>query len=185
MNLFKAKSFEISLIDFTTKVEKISSDAVKFLTHTPPILIRNLGKDNLYRTFMVESIGDKKHIKVTATKSDDTEEHIDNFIKELKLDARPVVTTKAQEQAAAKKRKALEQFNMLEAEFYRKKGDGEFTEEQVKKEQEKLRALKEKVDKGEAIGVIPAARGLKKPATRKEKAKQIRSSKKKKKTVKK
>ena len=184
MVTFKSKNYEISLPELYARLEKIENINFKLLTNTPPILIRQLGKDNLYRTFMVDAAEDSIHVKVSATKTDDTEKEIENFVKELKVEIKPLSTTKAAEAKAAKKKRSLEHFNMLEAEFYRRKGDGEFTEEQANNEQEKLKALKEKVDNGEDIGKVSKPWDKKKPATRKERAQLLRATKKKKRTVK-
>lgn len=179
MVTFKSKNYEITLPELYARLEKLENNKLKMLTDTPPLLIRYLGNDNLYRTYMLDAAEDNIHVKVSATKTDDTEKDIENFIKELKVDLKPLSTTKAEETKAAKKKRALEQFNMMEAEFYRRKGDGEFTEDQVKEEQEKLRSIKEKVDKGESIEKIAKPWDKKKTATRKERAKLLRATKKK------
>ena len=167
--MYKIKTYNKPLNSIIEDVFKILDSDVKLLTTVPPYLIRILSSDNVYRTFMLKENGTKTDI--VTTKTTDTVDHIDDMVKICKFDVKPDEVDPKEVEATELKEKSLLHYNKLEAEFYSKKKSGEFTKEQVKVELDKLKALKERVENGEVIGVTPKIPAKKKTtkATKKKK----------------
>ena len=180
--MFKSKSYDITIEEVLFGLDKESNSDIKVLTSNSPLLVRYITKDNLYKTFKIQEEEDSEDkvpsVEVVATNSADKISDIDKFVRALKVQMRPKTLDKIAEREREERKKNLQHFNKLEAEYYNKKSSGLLSDEIIKSEYSKLQAFRELIERGESI--LGSTLELGNTLTRKERAKKARANRKKK-----